>query len=237
MAIRYTTKQIAAKLRKLAESFAESEEDQKKEKKSGAGKDAEEGAAEKAGAEEGAAPEIASMGDAIARCRELGADDVADFLEKNQGGEGGEEDGLDDFFNSDDEDDSGFDFEGSEDSEGSENSENSEGSEDSEEKKDEEKDEKKVEKKVEKKAEKKAEGKPKKGKDKDEISESAGKYKPNTVGAVIQLLEKFDPKSRLMIRMNPGKYVCMPIDVSARLRLDGRNCTYMDIAKGKPGPR
>lgn len=60
------------------------------------------------------------------------------------------------------------------------------------------------------------------------------KYKPNTVGAVIQLLERFDPKSKLMIRMNPGKYVCMPIDVSGKLRLNGHGCTYMDIAKGAP---
>lgn len=37
-----------------------------------------------------------------------------------------------------------------------------------------------------------------------------------------------------MIRMNPGKYTCMPIDVSGKMMVRGHGCTYMDIAKGNP---
>lgn len=69
---------------------------------------------------------------------------------------------------------------------------------------------------------------------KEEDVDESKKYKPNTVGAVIQLLEKFDPKSKLMIRMNPGKYSCMPINVSGKLVMNGHGRTYLDIAKGAP---
>ena len=37
-----------------------------------------------------------------------------------------------------------------------------------------------------------------------------------------------------MIRMNPGKYVCMPIDVSGKVVMKGHGRTYLDIAKGQP---
>ena len=40
-----------------------------------------------------------------------------------------------------------------------------------------------------------------------------------------------------MIRMNPGKYTCMPIDVSGKMMVRGHGCTYMDIARGIPVSR
>ena len=40
-----------------------------------------------------------------------------------------------------------------------------------------------------------------------------------------------------MIRMNPGKYTCMPIDVSGKLMIKGHGCTYMDIARGIPATK
>lgn len=77
----------------------------------------------------------------------------------------------------------------------------------------------------------------------DEVESGSGKYAPNTVGAVMELLGKFDPNSKLMVRMNPEKYECMIFDISGKLMLKGQNVTYMEIAKGSPaaldeaGPR
>lgn len=239
MAARYTSKQARMAIRfwrkKLDESLkAESEKDQEEEGKKDDEKPAEEeGGDEKSEGGEGDdfdlddyMPPEGEEEDAEGGDGEEGADDpeakIAELeaeiedlkakLAKYEGGDEGEG-----------EDDAGSEEEASDD-EGDSEEGDEEG--DSEEEGDDEKSDDEDDGSEE---EKKEDG----GSEEEDVDESK-KYKPNTVGAVIQLLEKFDPKSKLMIRMNPGKYVCMPIDVSGKVVMKGHGRTYLDIAKGQP---
>lgn len=67
----------------------------------------------------------------------------------------------------------------------------------------------------------------------DAILNRRKRYRPNTVGAVIELLKKSDPEDKLMIRLSPGKEECMIWDVSRKILMNG-GVTYMEIAKGSP---
>lgn len=73
--------------------------------------------------------------------------------------------------------------------------------------------------------------------DKEDLDESASrsaKYAPNTVGAVTELLGRFNPRSKLMIRLHPIKEECMVVNIDGKLMLNGPGVTYMEIAKGSP---
>ena len=68
----------------------------------------------------------------------------------------------------------------------------------------------------------------------DESSYGSTKYAPNTVGAVVALLNKFNPQSQLMIRLSPNKEECMVIDIDGKITVNGPGVTYMEIARGTP---
>ena len=59
-------------------------------------------------------------------------------------------------------------------------------------------------------------------------------YEPNTVGAVIKLLSKSDPRDYLFIRLAPNMEQCMIYDIDRKIVADGQSTTYMEIAKGNP---
>lgn len=65
-----------------------------------------------------------------------------------------------------------------------------------------------------------------------ELNESL-QYEPNTVGAVIKLLSKYDPRDFLFIRLAPNMKQCMIYDMDSG-REGGEDIVYMEIALGKP---
>lgn len=66
-----------------------------------------------------------------------------------------------------------------------------------------------------------------------EMNESL-KYEPNTVGAVIKLLSKSDPRDFLFIRQAPNMNQCMIYDIDRSVIVEGQSTTYLDIVKGNP---
>ena len=66
-----------------------------------------------------------------------------------------------------------------------------------------------------------------------ELNESL-QYEPNTVGAVIKLLSKSDPRDFLFIRLAPNMKQCMIYDIDRRVMVKGQSTTYLEIAIGDP---
>lgn len=66
-----------------------------------------------------------------------------------------------------------------------------------------------------------------------ELNESL-QYEPNTVGAVIKLLSKSDPRDFLFIRLAPNMKQCMIYDIDRQADADGQSTTYLEIAIGNP---
>lgn len=66
-----------------------------------------------------------------------------------------------------------------------------------------------------------------------ELNESLA-YEPNTVGAVVKLLGKSDPRDFLFIRLAPNMKQCMIYDIDRSVMVDGQSTTYMEIAIGNP---
>lgn len=66
-----------------------------------------------------------------------------------------------------------------------------------------------------------------------ELNESL-QYEPNTVGAVIKLLSKSDPRDFLFIRLAPNMKQCMIYDIDRQVMAEGQSTTYLEIAIGDP---
>jgi hypothetical protein len=66
-----------------------------------------------------------------------------------------------------------------------------------------------------------------------ELNESL-QYEPNTVGAVIKLLSKSDPRDFLFIRLAPNMKQCMIYDIDRKVMAEGQSTTYLEIAIGSP---
>ena len=66
-----------------------------------------------------------------------------------------------------------------------------------------------------------------------ELNESL-QYEPNTVGAVIKLLSKSDPRDFLFIRLAPNMKQCMIYDIDRKVMTEGQSTTYLEIAIGDP---
>ena len=66
-----------------------------------------------------------------------------------------------------------------------------------------------------------------------ELNESL-QYEPNTVGAVIKLLSKSDPRDFLFIRLAPNMKQCMIYDIDREAMAEGQRTTYLEIAIGSP---
>lgn len=66
-----------------------------------------------------------------------------------------------------------------------------------------------------------------------ELNESL-QYEPNTVGAVIKLLSKSDPRDFLFIRLAPNMKQCMIYDIDRKVMVKGQSTTYLEIAIGDP---
>ena len=66
-----------------------------------------------------------------------------------------------------------------------------------------------------------------------ELNESL-QYEPNTVGAVIKLLGKSDPRDFLFIRLAPNMKQCMIYDIDRKVMAEGQSTTYLEIAIGNP---
>jgi hypothetical protein len=66
-----------------------------------------------------------------------------------------------------------------------------------------------------------------------ELNESI-KYTPNTVGAVVKLLNKSDPNDFLFIRLAPNMKQCMIYDIDRSIAANGQSTTYLEIAIGNP---
>ena len=66
-----------------------------------------------------------------------------------------------------------------------------------------------------------------------ELNESL-QYEPNTVGAVIKLLSKSDPRDFLFIRLAPNMKQCMIYDIDRNVMTEGQSTTYLEIAIGNP---
>ena len=66
-----------------------------------------------------------------------------------------------------------------------------------------------------------------------ELNESL-QYEPNTVGAVIKLLSKSDPRDFLFIRLAPNMKQCMIYDIDRSVMVKGQSTTYLEIAIGDP---
>lgn len=58
-------------------------------------------------------------------------------------------------------------------------------------------------------------------------------YEPNTVGAVINILKRFDPDGKLMIRLLPDKKECILADISKTFT-DNGEITMFDVGIGSP---
>ena len=66
-----------------------------------------------------------------------------------------------------------------------------------------------------------------------ELNESL-QYEPNTVGAVVKLLGKSDPRDFLFIRLAPNMKQCMIYDIDRKVIAEGQSTTYLEIAIGNP---
>ena len=66
-----------------------------------------------------------------------------------------------------------------------------------------------------------------------ELNESL-QYEPNTVGAVVKLLSKSDPRDFLFIRLAPNMKQCMIYDIDRKATAEGQSTTYLEIAIGSP---
>ena len=66
-----------------------------------------------------------------------------------------------------------------------------------------------------------------------ELNESL-QYEPNTVGAVVKLLSKSDPRDFLFIRLAPNMKQCMIYDIDRKVMAEGQSTTYLEIATGNP---
>ena len=66
-----------------------------------------------------------------------------------------------------------------------------------------------------------------------ELNESL-QYEPNTVGAVVKLLGKSDPRDFLFIRLAPNMKQCMIYDIDRKVMTEGQSTTYLEIAIGNP---
>ena len=66
-----------------------------------------------------------------------------------------------------------------------------------------------------------------------ELNESL-QYEPNTVGAVIKLLSKSDPRDFLFIRLAPNMKQCLIYDIDRKVMAAGQSTTYLEIAIGNP---
>ena len=66
-----------------------------------------------------------------------------------------------------------------------------------------------------------------------ELNESL-QYEPNTVGAVVKLLSKSDPRDFLFIRLAPNMKQCMIYDIDRKAMAEGQSTTYLEIAIGSP---
>lgn len=66
-----------------------------------------------------------------------------------------------------------------------------------------------------------------------ELNESL-QYEPNTVGAVVKLLGKSDPRDFLFIRLAPNMKQCMIYDIDRKVMAEGQSTTYLEIAIGNP---
>lgn len=67
----------------------------------------------------------------------------------------------------------------------------------------------------------------------EELTESL-QYEPNTVGAVIKILQRSDPRDYLFVRLAPDMQQCMIYDIHRKLMVDKQSTTYMEIALGAP---
>lgn len=66
-----------------------------------------------------------------------------------------------------------------------------------------------------------------------EMNESL-QYEPNTVGAVVKLLSKSDPRDFLFLRLAPNMKQCMIYDIDRKVMANGQSTTYLEIAIGTP---
>lgn len=60
-----------------------------------------------------------------------------------------------------------------------------------------------------------------------------GKYEPNTVGAVMELLKRSDPNDILFIHEAQDKSARIIVDISRKITMDS-GITYMEVAPGDP---
>ena len=67
----------------------------------------------------------------------------------------------------------------------------------------------------------------------EETAPGSGKYEPNTVGAVIELLKKSDPNDILYIRDTVDKSSKIITDIERKITMKN-GITYMEIAPGDP---
>lgn len=67
----------------------------------------------------------------------------------------------------------------------------------------------------------------------EETAPGSGKYEPNTVGAVIELLKKSDPNDILFIRDAKDKSSKIITDIERKITMKN-GVTYMEIAPGDP---
>lgn len=67
----------------------------------------------------------------------------------------------------------------------------------------------------------------------EETAPGSGKYEPNTVGAVIELLKKSDPNDILFIRDAKDKSSKIITDIERKITMKA-GVTYMEIAPGDP---
>ena len=67
----------------------------------------------------------------------------------------------------------------------------------------------------------------------EETTPGSGKYEPNTVGAVIELLKKSDPNDILFIRDAKDKSSKIITDIERKITMKN-GITYMEIAPGDP---
>jgi hypothetical protein len=63
-------------------------------------------------------------------------------------------------------------------------------------------------------------------------SDNKMKYKPNTIGAVIQLLKRVDPHNKIMFRVNKAPHFLIDIDTTIMADKD-KSVTILDLVKGE----
>ena len=66
----------------------------------------------------------------------------------------------------------------------------------------------------------------------EDESDNKMKYKPNTIGAVIQLLKRVDPHNKIMFRVNKVPHFLIDIDTTIMADKD-KSVTILDLVKGE----